>query len=109
MAVEGPLDPWIAYATGAAGLAVIIVRALPSIFGPVGKWLTNWTDNRQRLQRKNVVAEVKDLQTSVKMLEEHLADLRLKAKVHAEWDRKVYATLLKNGLADGVGVPPDLF
>lgn len=107
--MNNPLDPWVAYVTGAIGLILIIVRALPSVFGPVGKSIADWSDRRQRVQRRTVAAEVKDLQTSVDALERHLAEMRAKARIHAEWDRKVYATLLRNGLADDIGVPPDLF
>ena len=103
------LDHAIPYIIGGLGLAVLVVRSLPDIFGPLGRFVTDWTDQRQRIKGMTVAAEVAALQTSVKLLEEHLNELRLKATAHSSWDRKVYTALLRNGIADDLGVPPDLF
>jgi hypothetical protein len=107
VATGTPVDVWIAYAVGIAGLLGIVVRAVPSVFGPLGRWVEEWTDRRQRVARHTTAAEVLELQTSVHALEDALADLRQKSREHAVWDRHVYREMLRNGL--DVEPPPDLF
>lgn len=106
---EDPLGPLIAYATGIMGLLMLIVRSVPDIFGPIGRWVKSWTDQKVRVRAQRITAEVRELQTSVHVLEEALAEMREKARVHTVWDRRVYTTLLTHGIADDLGVPPDLF
>ena len=101
------VQAWQAYVVGIIGIVVILVRAVPQIFGPVGRYVEAWTDRRQRVQRHTTAAEVRDLQTSVARLEEALADLRARATEHAAWDRDMYRELVKAGI--DVQPPPPLF
>lgn len=101
------IEGWQAYAAGIAGLAVIVVTALPRIFGPIGRWAEDWAARRQRVARHTTAAEVRDLQTSVAALEESLADLRARAHAHSAWDRRVYTELTRAGI--DVEPPPVLW
>ncbi len=96
-----------AYVTGAIGLAVIIARSLPQLFGPVGRTVTEWTDQRRRARTAATEAEMQEVQEQIRSLQASLADMRAKAQTHSEWDRRVYRELLSRGV--DIGLPPDLF
>lgn len=98
------IGAWVA---GALGVAVLVARSLPQLFGPLGRTITEWTDQRRRARSAATEAEMHEVQEQIAGLTAALADLRQKAHIHSEWDRRVYRELLSRGV--DIGLPPDLF